>query len=97
MAMIKGKKSRLLQGKVVSDKMDKTIIVEIQRIFQDPRFLKYLKTKSRYKVHDAKSEAKLNDYVEFYEGKPVSKTKFMYLNRIIKSAQDTTTAMGNKK
>lgn len=97
MATIKRKKSRLLKGKVVSDKMDKTIIVEIQRISKDPRFLKYLKTKSRYKVHDAKSEAKLNDYVEFYEEKPVSKTKFMYLNRIIKSAQDTTIAMGNKK
>ena len=97
MVEIKKKKSRLLQGKVVSDKMDKTIIVETQRIFKDQRFLKYLKTKSRYKVHDAKSEAKLNDYVEFYEGKPVSKTKFMYLNRIIKSAQDTIATVGNKK
>ena len=96
MTEIKRKKSSLLQGVVISDKMDKTIIVEVQKRYKDPHFLKYLRKKKRYKVHDANSEAKVNDEVEFYEGKPVSKTKFMYLNRVVKTDQDARTPEDKK-
>lgn len=79
-------KGRSLTGVVLSDKMDKTIIVITERLVKDARFYKYVKKKKKYKVHDSSSEAKIGDVVEFYEGRPVSKDKFMYLKRVIKPA-----------
>jgi small subunit ribosomal protein S17 len=72
-------------GKVVSDKMDKTVVAEITRTFKHPRFHKILRKTKKYKVHDEQGLAKIGDVIEFYEGRPVSKTKYMYLSRIVKS------------
>jgi len=72
-------------GKVVSDKMDKTVVVETTRTFKHPRFHKTLRKTKKYKVHDEQGLAKTGDIIEFYEGRPVSKTKYMYLSRIVKS------------
>ena len=72
-------------GKVVSDKMEKTVVVEITRTFKHPRLHKILRKTKKYKVHDEQGLAKTGDVVEFYEGRPVSKTKYMYLSRIVKS------------
>lgn len=80
----KNKKSEFV-GKVVSDKMDKTVVVEITRTFKHPRLHKILRKTKKYKVHDEQGLAKTGDTVEFYEGRPVSKTKYMYLSRIVKS------------
>lgn len=77
------KKQRLLQGKVVSDKMDKTIVVSVDRSYTDERLNKVIRTSKNYKVHDEGEVAKIGDVVEIYEGKPVSKTKYMYLARIV--------------
>jgi len=76
-------KKKLYIGKVVSDKMDKTIVVETERIFKHPRFHKILKKIKKYKVHDEQGKTKIGDTVEFYEGKPISKTKYMYLFRVV--------------
>ncbi|MBI2345243.1 30S ribosomal protein S17 [Candidatus Dependentiae bacterium] len=70
-------------GVVVSDKMEKTVVVECQRAFKHEKFQKIVKTVKKYKVHDEESRAKAGDTVEFYEGAPKSKTKYMYLHRII--------------
>lgn len=75
-----------LVGEVVSDKMDKTIVVKTMRTFQHERLGKVMKATKKYKVHDERQEAKLGDIVEFYEGRPVAKTKYMYLARIVKKA-----------
>lgn len=72
-------------GKVVSDKMDKTVVVEMQRTFKHPLLRKIVRKAKKYKVHDEQGIAKTGDQVEFYEGRPVSKTKYMYLSRVIKS------------
>lgn len=80
----KSKKSEFV-GKVVSDKMEKTVVVEITRTFKHPRLHKILRKTKKYKVHDEQGLAKTGDVVEFYEGRPVSKTKYMYLSRIVKS------------
>lgn len=80
------KEKKLLTGTVVSDKMEKTIIVATDQFFKDPRFHKYAKRTKKYRVHDAQSKAKVGDTVEFYEGRPVSKTKCMYLEKVIKPA-----------
>ncbi len=78
---------RLYTGEVVSDKMTKTVVVNVVRTYKHPMFGKVLKSAKKYKVHDQHSEAKMGDVVEFYEGRPVSKTKCMYLHRIVEKRQ----------
>jgi small subunit ribosomal protein S17 len=73
-------------GEVVSDKMDKTVVVKTRRAYMHQEFHKVMHTTKKYKVHDDKSEASLGDVVEFCEGRPVSKTKCMYLLRIVQKA-----------
>lgn len=80
------KQKRLFIGEVVSDKMDKTIVVKTARTYKHPLFQKTMDTSKKYKVHDADEQAKMGDIVEFYEGAPLSKTKYMYLARVVKSA-----------
>ncbi|HRN77689.1 MAG TPA: 30S ribosomal protein S17 [Candidatus Dependentiae bacterium] len=72
-------------GEVVSDKMNKTITVEVVHTFKHPRIHKIMRRTKKYKVHDEQNSAKIGDQVEFYEGRPISKTKYMYLTRIVKS------------
>ena len=79
------KQKRMLVGEVVSNKMEKTIVVEMVYTFKHPRFHKILRKTKTYKVHDEKNSAKVGDSVEFYEGKPASKTKYMYLSRVLKT------------
>ncbi|HJM69004.1 MAG TPA: 30S ribosomal protein S17 [Candidatus Babeliales bacterium] len=74
---------RLLSGKVVSDKMNKSIVVSIERSKKHPITKKVIRTHKKYKVHDAKDEARVGDMVEVYEGRPVSKQKFMYLHKVV--------------
>ncbi|BDC34327.1 30S ribosomal protein S17 [Candidatus Dependentiae bacterium Noda2021] len=81
-------------GVVVSDKMDKTIVVETERVYRHPEFKRILKTKKKYKVHDEQALAKLGDIVEIYEGRPASKTKYMYLMRVIKPSASVTRSSG---
>ena len=81
---IKAEKTKqLFEGKVVSDKMDKTIVAEIVRTYMHPQFLKTVRTTKKYKVHDANEVAQVGDVIEFYEGRPLSKTKYMYLARVV--------------
>lgn len=77
---------RLYTGEVVSDKMEKTIVVAVIRTFKDKRFHKVLHATKKYKVHDENGQAKVGDTVEFFEGRPLSKTKYMYLARVVKSS-----------
>jgi len=76
-------KKQMFTGEVVSDRMDKTIVVKTKRTFMDPEFHKVIRVSKKYKVHDEQELAKIGDNVEFYEGRPLSKTKYMYLARVI--------------
>lgn len=80
------KKNQLYVGEVVSDKMDKTIVVRTTRTYTDDIFHKVLRSFKKYKVHDETEQAHMGDIVEFYEGRPVSKTKYMYLSRVLESS-----------
>ncbi len=82
--MVEGK--RLLVGEVVSDKMDKTIVVKVQRVFMHPELKKVVRKFKKFKVHDQSEQAKMGDVVEIYEGRPLSKTKYMYLHRVVQHA-----------
>ena len=66
---------RRLLGKVVSDKMDKTVIVEVVRRSRDAMYKKYVRSRDRYKAHDERNEFKVGDRVEIMEHRPISKDK----------------------
>jgi small subunit ribosomal protein S17 len=78
-------KKRTFIGEVISDKMDKTVVVNLSRSYKHKEFHKTIRTLKKYKIHDENNSAKVGDVIEFYEGRPVSKTKCMYLARIVKS------------
>ncbi len=71
-------------GVVVSDKMDKTIVVKVERFVQHPRFKKYIKRSKKYYAHDERNEAGVGDTVEIEETRPLSKLKRWRLVRIVR-------------
>ena len=79
-------KRRVLRGKVVSDKMDKTIVVEIATKKSHPLYGKSVKSSRRFKAHDANNEAKVGDTVEIMETRPLSKDKHFRLVKIVEKA-----------
>ena len=76
-------KKRIITGTVVSDAMDKTIVVKVERVFRHPRFEKVMRTFKKYKVHDENGIAKVGDKVEISQVRPISKTKYMTLNCVV--------------
>jgi small subunit ribosomal protein S17 len=69
------KTARTLQGTVVSDKMDKTIVVRVDSLKLHPKYRKRYKRSEKYKVHDEKNEYAEGDVVRFVECRPISKDK----------------------
>ncbi|MEK6645294.1 MAG: 30S ribosomal protein S17 [Candidatus Firestonebacteria bacterium] len=66
---------KIRTGIVVSNKMDKTVVVNIERVMTHPLYKKILKKTKRFKVHDEKNECKIGDVVKIMETKPISKEK----------------------
>jgi small subunit ribosomal protein S17 len=66
---------RIMQGVVVSDKMDKTVVVNVERKFAHPLYKKYIKRSKRYHAHDENNACKVGDIVSIQECRPLSKTK----------------------
>lgn len=66
---------RILTGVVVSDKNDKTIVVEVERRFTHPLFKKVVRRSKKYHAHDEANSYKIGDKVRIEEGRPVSKNK----------------------
>ncbi len=64
-----------LQGKVVSDKMEKTVVVEVERVKNHPRYKKRYKIHKKYHAHDEKNEFGIGDNVLIEECRPMSKNK----------------------
>jgi len=83
--MTSGRK-RTMVGRVFSDKMDKTVVVEVRRRVREARYKKYVERRARFKAHDEKNECKLGDTVEIVESKPISKEKRWVVARIIERA-----------
>lgn len=77
-------KRRKIKGVVVSDKMDKTVVISVERVMLHPLYKKSIKKRKRYKIHDEKNECKLGDFVEAVECRPLSKDKKFRLTNIIK-------------
>lgn len=66
---------RILQGVVVSDKGDKTVVVRVERRFPDPVMGKTVRKSKKYHAHDAKNAVSVGDVVRIQECRPISKTK----------------------
>lgn len=79
-------KIRTRTGKVVSDKMDKSIVVLVERKVKHPLYGKYVKRSTRFKAHDENNECRLGDTVSIKECKPISKDKAWTLVDIVERA-----------
>lgn len=77
-------------GQVISNKMTKTIVVQVERRFPHPRYKKVVTGYSKFYAHDEKSEAKVGDRVRIEETRPLSKTKNWRLVEIIERSADAT-------
>ena len=66
---------RVLQGEVVSDKSDKTVVVKVERTYKHPLYKKYIKKDKKYSAHDENNTFKIGDFVQIRECAPKSKTK----------------------
>lgn len=64
-----------LKGEVVSDKMNKTVVIVVKRYKKHPKYKKYFKVSKKYKAHDEKNEYKVGDKVIIEECQPISKDK----------------------
>ncbi|MDD3774219.1 MAG: 30S ribosomal protein S17 [Patescibacteria group bacterium] len=85
--LLSNKKTKI-RGKVVSDKMDKTIVIMVNRLKQHPRYLKVFKVSRKIKVHDEKNIAKIGDLVEAIASRPISRDKSFTLAKILNSKHD---------
>lgn len=70
-------------GIVVSDKMDKTVVVKVDRLVKHPVYNKYIKRSAKYKAHDESNQCKAGDRVVIIETRPLSKDKFWKVSQII--------------
>src|SRR4030088_1646376 len=75
---------RKMVGRVVSAKMQKTVVVEVVTHRRDPLYGKYVRSRARYKAHDEKSELKVGDEVEVQEHAPMSSQKRWMVTRVLK-------------
>ncbi|RUO76876.1 30S ribosomal protein S17 [Idiomarina tyrosinivorans] len=84
--MAEEKRVRTLQGRVISDKMDKSITVAVERRVKHPIYGKYIKRTTKLHAHDEENQCKMGDTVIIRETRPVSKTKSWALVEIVERA-----------
>ena len=83
-----GKQPKTLTGRVVSNKMNKTIAVLIQRTVKHPLYEKYIKRSTKLLAHDEKNECKEGDIVVIESSRPISKRKAWRLQKVVTRAQE---------
>ena len=83
---------KTLMGFVVSNKMSKTVVVQVERKFTHPKFKKVVKSTSKYSAHDEKNECCPGDFISICETRPLSKTKRWRLVEIIKKGEEADKA-----
>ncbi|KXS45774.1 MULTISPECIES: 30S ribosomal protein S17 [unclassified Candidatus Frackibacter] len=80
-------KKKVRTGTVVSDKMDKTVVVAVERKTQHPLYKRVINRTSRFKAHDEKNECKVGDKVKIKETRPISKQKRWIVDEILRKAK----------
>ncbi len=77
---------KTMLGTVVSDRMDKTVIVAVERLVQHPLYRKYLRKQKRYKAHDEKNDCHIGDRVLLVETRPLSREKRWRVKEVLERA-----------
>lgn len=77
---------RMLTGKVVSDKSDKTIVVLVETLVKHPLYKKYIRRRTKFMAHDPANECKIGDKVQIVEFRPLSRRKRWHLDKILEKA-----------
>jgi small subunit ribosomal protein S17 len=78
---------RTVTGQVVSDKMDKTITVVVERVVKHPLYKKYIRRTSKLHAHDESNECRQGDLVSIEECRPISRTKSWRLHKVLERAK----------
>jgi small subunit ribosomal protein S17 len=78
---------KVMLGKVVSNSMQKTAVVQIERLVRHPEYGKYIRKRSRYKVHDEKNECQVGDVIRFMETRRLSRDKRWRLIAFVRRAK----------
>ncbi len=84
---------RKIEGIVISDKMQKTIVVEVSSLVKHPKYGKYYKKYKRFKAHDEAEQSGVGDRVEVVESKPISAQKRFRLVRVVEKARGGDVAL----
>lgn len=79
-------KPKIRQGVVLSNKMDKTVVVNVERLVKHVKYKKYLKERTRFKAHDEQNQCGIGDQVEIVETRPLSHDKRWRVRAILKKA-----------
>jgi len=73
-------------GTVVSDKMDKTVVVLVERLVKHPLYHKYIKRRAKFAAHDERNASRIGDRVLITQSRPISKTKKWLVSKIVEKA-----------
>ena len=80
------KMRRQVVGTIVSNKMDKSVVVQVERLVKHPLYKKYIRRRNKYMAHDNENSCQIGDRVLITESRPVSKVKRWRVSRIIEKA-----------
>ena len=80
-------KRKVREGRVISNRMDKTIVVAVERLFRHPRYEKIIRRTSKLYAHDDKNECQIGDKVKVMETRPLSKLKRWRLLQVLEKAR----------
>ena len=87
-------KKKAYVGRVISDKMDKTVVLAVTRRVQHPVYKKTMNRTTKFKAHDEKNECKVGDLVKFIETRPLSKEKRWKVLEIVEKAREVPVTPG---
>ncbi|GIW40108.1 MAG: 30S ribosomal protein S17 [Candidatus Binatia bacterium] len=79
-------KPKIRRGVVVSDKMDKTVVVQVERLVRHPKYGKYVRRRKKFKAHDEANACRTGDEVQIVETRPLSRDKRWRVQAILKRA-----------
>ncbi len=82
--MIKRVNKKQVVGTVISDKMDKTVVVQVERMVKYPLYHKYIRRRSKFSAHDENNACQVGDKVLIIESRPISRTKKWRVSKILK-------------
>lgn len=86
-AAVEKTRRRLIEGKVLSNKMQKTVVVEVTSMVRHPKYGKYFKRYKKFKAHDESNDCKVGDRVQLIESRPISKEKRFRVQKVVERAK----------